>query len=386
VETEFRLLLATSKISLSPAELAEITVLVDRPVDWERFFHLAWFHRTFPLAYQNLAIVVRNAAIVPTELLQKLRKISLESAQKNIFLTGELQQIVSSFKSQGRKILVYKGALAAIELYDNLALRPFGDIDILVPPIDRNAAIELLLELGYQKASDRPLLHYDYELTFVHPQRRTVVDLHWHITSPAFPINLTFEELWQRRRTTEIGKEEISCFSREDLFIILCIHASKHGWLQLSWLVDLGAFINLEIDWEVVAQRSQKWHVSQIVALGICLANELLDAGLPLPERRRRSAALTLVKPFIQEITAASDTPADRVSSLKLQFQTRERWQDRLIMMANLFITNDDNIGDITLPRFWHFLYYPIAALRRLKKYCIPDPLATTKTQKNQIQ
>jgi hypothetical protein len=370
VETEFRLLLATSRISPSPAEIADITALIDRQTDWERFFYLAWFHRTFPLVYQNLNLAARNIDIVTIEPLEKFRKISLESAQKNIFLARELQQIASLFKSEGRKILVYKGALAAMELYGNLALRPFGDIDILVPLIERNAAIELLLELGYQKASDRPLLHYDYELTFIHPQRRTIVDLHWHVTSPAFPVNLTFEELWQRRRTMEIGKEEISCFSREDLFLILCVHASKHGWLQLSWLVDLGAFINLEIDWEVVAKRSQKWHVSQIVALGICLANELLDAGLPLPEKRRRSAALTLLKPFIAEITAASDTPADRVTSLKLQFQTRERWQDRLLMMANIFITNDDNIGDINLPKFWHFLYYPIAAFHRLRKYC----------------
>ncbi len=67
----------------------------------------------------------------------------------NILLTHELQKLLALFADNDVRAVPYKGPALALQLYGNVALRQFSDLDILVHPRDVLRARDLLLAEGY---------------------------------------------------------------------------------------------------------------------------------------------------------------------------------------------------------------------------------------------
>jgi hypothetical protein len=80
--------------------------------------------------YQSLNTTCPEA--VPKANLAQLRNYFHANAQRNLFLTQELLKLLTLFKTNGISAIPYKGPVLAVAVYGNLALRQFGDLDILV--------------------------------------------------------------------------------------------------------------------------------------------------------------------------------------------------------------------------------------------------------------
>ena len=75
-----------------------------------------------------------------------------------------------------------------------------------------------------------------------------------------------------------------------DNFLYLCAHGAVHFWSRLFWLADLAEIMrgNPGIDWQALMALAGEAGMMPLLALGVILAHELLDA--PLPEAIRTYA------------------------------------------------------------------------------------------------
>jgi hypothetical protein len=177
-----------------------------------------------------------------------------------------IKQVFSVFRSHSIEPILVKG-WAIARLYPDPALRPSGDIDLIVHPRDYTKARELLQDL-----KDMPC----------------GVDLH---NGPEKLDYFSFEDLLLRSQTVPLGDVQVRVPCPEDHLRILCTHLLQHGAWRPLWLCDIGAAIESrppDFDWERCLgpnKRRADW-----VACTIGLAHQLLDAdvdGTPVAERAR---------------------------------------------------------------------------------------------------
>jgi hypothetical protein len=75
----------------------------------------------------------------------------------------------------------------------------------------------------------------------------------------------------------------------EDLLLVLCVHAAKHVWIQLSWLCDIAQLAkSRQLDWTAIQDEARRLGIERIVNLNLLLAHKLLGSPLP-PATQKRS-------------------------------------------------------------------------------------------------
>jgi hypothetical protein len=197
---------------------------------------------------------VRSTSLSNTssgELLQQAYR--LQALQASIH-DGQISKVFSQLRKVGVEPLLAKG-WAAASLYPDAALRPYGDIDLLVRREQFNAAQAVLAR---DELSD------------------CWVDLHSQYSELE---GRSIEELFKRSRLTELDGEAIRVLSAEDHLALLAIHLLKHGAWRPIWLCDIAASIESvanDFDWKLCLGSSRKR--GKWISVTIALAEELLGA------------------------------------------------------------------------------------------------------------
>ena len=160
-----------------------IRALVGIDIDWNYLFLLARRHAVLPLLYSSLN---RTAAdVVPDSEAQRLQKYFLENSARNVLLTAELCSLIERLSRNGIEAIPYKGPMLALFAYNDLSLRRFVDLDIMVRKEDVARSIDLLLAAGYElskplSATQRQLLQRtQHNLQFRRHKGQLIVELHW---------------------------------------------------------------------------------------------------------------------------------------------------------------------------------------------------------------
>jgi len=162
-------------------------------------------------------------------------------------------------ESHGIAAIPYKGPVLAESLYQDVALRQFSDLDVLIDAADLVRARTAVRELGYSpvmaltRAQEGTYLGSGYELAFDGPAGRNLLELKWRILPRFYAIDFQMDKLFERASSLELGGKKIRSLSSEDLLLVLCVHVAKHRWGRLSWLRDIAETIRTQaIDYELV--------------------------------------------------------------------------------------------------------------------------------------
>src|SRR5690349_17810454 len=126
---EARLLIECARLQRTPASDNAPCAPLGARIDWGLFLSLAEDHGLRPMAHRHLASQSGNP---PRDVLVTLWAAQEMCARKNAALTCELARVVNALEDAGVPALPYKGPLLAHALYGDVALREFGDLDILV--------------------------------------------------------------------------------------------------------------------------------------------------------------------------------------------------------------------------------------------------------------
>jgi len=183
----------------------------------------------------------------------------------------------------------FKGPALAFCVYRNIALRQFGDLDILVPRQNVLRAKSLLLSQGYEPllhltpGQERSLLrsHCEYELVQMHSG--LCAEIHWRFSPRHFLFPLDYEQVRERLEPAPLFGVRTQTLSPEDLLLVLCAHGAKHLWERLMWICDVAELIRTRkgINWGSVIEKARSLGSERMLFLGLLLANSLLEAPLP---------------------------------------------------------------------------------------------------------
>ena len=238
-----------------------------------------------PLLYWQLTAISPEA--VPDAVADDLETYFRANNLRNLSLTGELLKLLKEFEAHEIPAVPYKGPVLAVFAYGNLALREFGDLDILIRRQDVLRAGELLASLGYRpehrltRAQEEAFTRYGDQ--FLYYRDSSVVELHWGFASRAFSFLLGAERRWWHLEQISLGGGTVSTFSPEDLLLILCVHGSMHLWGRLQWVCDIAelSHVRREMDWAYLFEQATAMGCRRALLLGLVLADVLLGASLP---------------------------------------------------------------------------------------------------------
>ncbi|MBX6332549.1 MAG: nucleotidyltransferase family protein [Gemmatimonadaceae bacterium] len=345
--------------------------------DWEWVLAAAARHAVTPLLARRLAAT--SAALPPT-VGDALRARFDENALRNLLLTRALVELLERFDAAAVPVIPLKGPVLACAAYGDIALRQFLDLDLLVRRADAARARALLVDAGFaattplDRAQESALEESDYHQPFARAADGTVVELHWSLGRGALGAGRGDPWAWNNAPEVELLGRAVRMLSWEALLVYLCIHGSKHEWAQLGWIADVAHAVAAApaIDWDHVAQLARDG-ARRMVALGLHLAAELLDA--PIPEHARAhardAAAVNTLTTIVYERLAAPSAPAQNLpAAIAFQCRVRERIRDRARYCATLCVApHVADISAVALPAAFRPLYYVLRPARLLLKY-----------------
>ena len=287
VDAEKDLLLCCARTTMDADSAARIRLLLRNDIDWSALIETALHHGVMPLLYRNLSSTCPDA--IPKGFLEQLRASFYANAAHNTLLARELLKLLRLLEMNGIPALPFKGPVLAASVYGNLALRQFGDLDILIREQDAERARDILLSNGYQRLTQISAAHAAafhrarkvYEL--VRQDEKILVELHWAITSWTFFFPLNPEHLWERLETGSLEDTPVRTLAPEDLLLILCVHGAKHYWSKLGWICDVAELLRVHpgLKWTALLLQAKHLGGRRILFLGLFLAHVLLDAELP---------------------------------------------------------------------------------------------------------
>ena len=360
---EFELLLACCLEVPDAERLQNIPSITSESLDWDKVLRLAEHHRLVPRLYENLSVVL----FAPPKFLEALQTRYQTNARQAMLLTSELVRIAAYFESLGIEVLPYKGPTLAEILYADVTRRQFGDLDFLVHAADVAKAKAALSDLGYKNnlhftdREERAYLASGYEYTFDSAHGRNLVELKWQILPRFYSINFDVDAKFRRTAELAIAGHSLRTLCSEDLLLVLCVHAAKHAWVQLSWLCEVTQLAKRPLDWDAISKQSQSLGIERIVAVTFLLAKKLLGASLPeAVEMSTRSdpAIENLAGEIMPLILEATEFNTESIPYFRLMMKARERWQDRMRLFWRLaFTSTDGEWSAIQLPARMFPLY-----------------------------
>ena len=382
---EVELLLCCARTEIDPYAVSRIVALLRESIDWEFLRLMALAQGVGPLLYSGLRRTCPDG--VPDGVLDELRGFVRANARRNLLLTGRLLRLLAAFRNRGIRAIPFKGPVLAVQVYRDLALRPFVDIDVLVHERDAAGAKALLTAHGYRQVMSHP-----WEAPF-EDESGVSVDLHWGIAPSYDPAPRTFEQLWTRLVPVSLSGTEVGTFSPEDLLLILSIQLAKdcrESRQRLLQICDTAELIRSHpgLDWKHALSLARAAGGERILQLDLLLAHDLLDASLPevvLRSAQGSHAVRALAREVEARMFQAAGAPellprgAGRPSDDFDDFyvRTRERLSDKLRYFAlrardriRLVVRPSGRDREfLPLPAWLGFLYYLVRPVRVLSSW-----------------
>jgi hypothetical protein len=374
---EHELLLCCARTNAAAEVVARLRELAAAQLDWEYFFLLARRHAVLPLVYLQL---VRHAAeLVPQEHLGRLKQNYFENSARNTVLTAELCRLITLFAKSGVEAIAYKGPALAVFAYDNLALRRFVDLDVIVKKTDISQARDILLAEGYTPTKSLSLnqqeilVRTQYNIQFSRDERRLIVELHWEVAPHLFASSINADALWQNPATVELNGAQVKTIAAGDLLFSLCVHGSRHLWERLSWICDVAELLaRRSFGWSTLLARAAQSDSERMFLLGLYLAERLLAAPLP-NEVKQRCAADNRLKSLAGKIVehlfdGTAHTPATSQEIFKYNLGVRKSLSSRARYLFHILRPTDSDLAVHSLPSFAYYLMRPVRLLTRTSR------------------
>jgi Uncharacterised nucleotidyltransferase len=220
-DAEARLLVGCVRRDPDPGLAAALRALTND--EWARLVLAAEWHGVGPLLYHRLR-GLRDFEI-PSSANERLRDLYLHCLVRNLAIEAQLAELLQTLADARHAVLVLKGPVLARIAYEDPALRPMYDLDLLARPDEVDAAYAVLETLGYHPAA----LNVPFsERHHRHPLARedaVSVEVHRVLAPIDSPFLRNLTDLWDRAGRTRVGGFELPHPAPDDMLLHLCVHA-----------------------------------------------------------------------------------------------------------------------------------------------------------------
>lgn len=338
-------------LCLYPSKNKQISEKIQRVINdgvlWDRLIELAKVHYVLPLLYRRLHSVCPEQ--VPADTLKEMHRFYQGLVVQNLLSTKELTNLLQVMAAHGVDATPYKGPILAHALYDEVDLRQFGDLDIIIKPDDMHIVEKLLIERGYRhyfgQKTEAELRAYmrnkaEHTYDFYHDAKGLLVEVHWRF----WPVYFSFVnpcQVWDRRQKLTFNGTATSTFAIEDYLLILCMHGSRHAWSRLSWLCDVAMLLHKypDLDWSYVLTQASEWRCKRMLFLGLYLTYHWFGESLPPHIIQTISAdkkTAFLAKVVDQRVFRLNEISHQMVGMTQYQLQVRECLRDKVVYFESL--------------------------------------------------
>ncbi|WCM14540.1 nucleotidyltransferase family protein [Priestia filamentosa] len=281
-ELDLSLLPRELKVMLTILNHREGNLVLEQNIDWNYFLQLVKHHRIYPLVYAKLG-ELRDPA-VPPFVMEVLKREYQKNTFSMLHLSAEMERVSKLFSEQNIKLLFLKGPPIAQDIYGDISLRTSKDLDVLIQLEDVKRAESILKKLGYIKEENLFSVFNEWRwihhhVVYSHPKKRVQIEIHWR-TIPFPAKEAPFYELWGRRRKSNLTTSPVYILGREDLFMFLITHGSKHGWHRLRWLADIDYMLKNKSCYQNKEILQSNGHYN-LIGQSLLLTNAIFNTIVP---------------------------------------------------------------------------------------------------------
>ncbi len=223
--------------------------------------------------------------------LATIREHARAFAVTSLALSKPLEEILLSLEAEGVGVVVLKGPVIADRYYPDPGLRPYRDIDLLVPLDCHERVAAACARLGYVIMEDHggvgaaagAACLAPFETLFGHLDSGALLDIHYD----QLQIGLAPRDshgIWERSEPWTFQRASARAPALNDLFLLLAVHLHRHGFGRLIWFKDLDLIIRREqtrLDWQWLASSARAEGVAISLGYVLRLLQRMFDTPLP---------------------------------------------------------------------------------------------------------
>lgn len=374
------IILCCASTNIEASQIEKLKKLVRRTVDWRTVLDIAIEHGLVNFLYQNLKNTCKE--LIPKDILSELQAYYFQNSTRNLALSASLIKLLNLLKENNIVVLPFKGPVQAELLYNDLGLRSFSDLDILMKKEDAVKARDLLITHGFKtdvEIPDQQIKTYLKKENFFQLANKSEtinIDLHWEITGRYSMKPIYYEDLEDRFEQIEISGKNITTLSIEDTLIHLCIHGTSHCWKKLELICSVAEIIKSKkvAAWDIVIQRASLLKCKRMVYLGLILAEQLFETSLPnnLKNKINNDGGIQkLSKKVIEKIMNKTPSYTESLNwrFSPIHFSVRDSVLDQVSYAFRLFFHPTIREWDkYPLPDSLLFLYYFLRPYRLISE------------------
>jgi len=350
-----------------PADLADRARGLTGNVAWSRLFDQAEAHGVVPLAARSLAAL--GWPDVPAPVRAAFEAARRINAARNALVARALVRVLEGLDRVGVPVIPLKGVALSESLYGDAALRVSADLDVLVPRECVARAWTVLGELGYVMADHEErvdaseldlLLESNIEYAFASPEAAGCpVELHWGIAWRWPHSAPAIADLWADARPRPFLGAPAHALGPEWELLYLAVHAARHRWESLKWLVDMHEVCRRGgLDWEKVRAKADRFGLTEVLQISLQASAALFDTPLP-------SGPPARALPGWLDLFPATPVPLDIWQGALYPARLFARPFDKVRYLARVLLV--PTLAErrlIRLPDSLRALYYPLRPLR----------------------
>jgi len=340
--------------------------------DLDKFIYISLKQGVLPVIYKNLQYIYksnRNQKI--SDLLQLIKPYYINIAKKNILLSSELISISKILAKKNITFISFKGPTLSQIAYGDITMRQYGDIDILVHKKDFQYISDILKDKGFQPLypietfiDNKVMFEMNNDCPFYDTKRKISIEVHWaFFRKLALPTYLF--KPWDNIQSTNINNFTLNTLNNETYLVYHIIHASKHIWERLEWIVDVDRFIrtNPTLNWDLMIMMAKRLGALKMFLLGIYLAKQYFHT--PIPKHINtlcNNIDFTDITIFIEdEFHKNNPSPEDSLTKLIKVIQLRDNlYYKVLTLLEFIFRPGINERRMIILSDKWFWLYWII--------------------------
>jgi hypothetical protein len=297
-----------------PRVFAERVAAFGSAVDWSWVLARAGTHKVATLLVRRMDELSVTECL-SSEVRARAASIRDRAATRARRARRTLQAVSEALSDRDVPFLVVKGSVLAEHAFGDPTLRPFADVDIVVPAGQLERAEEAVRSLGYRfncpmirqlafvPLHARPNGHddavvpelltrtlyrrYHCHFAFDPPPEGELlpVDMHWNITLPGV-LRLSGDELWAHTRALEVSGQPVSTLDLEATLLHVATHALFGGFtsFRLFHLTDVAWLLTrCAADYRPERLRglAHAWRAEAYLDAALCLLERLLDCRPP---------------------------------------------------------------------------------------------------------
>ncbi len=322
-----------------PERIAEVRELIrSDSVDWE---NIVW-NSTNQLVFPAIYLQLKGAGLLgemPSDLVEYMADFTEVNRKRNRGIIDQALEITSQLNEIGISPLFLKGTAHLLDgLYEDIAERMVGDIDLLVEENDMVKAAEILIKAGYE-----PLAKYDsglVKMTKHYPRlknenRIAAVEIHRQILLYPFYRAIEFNKITKKRKKLNLSD---SAFVLSDEHQI--IHTILNVQLNDSGYYYAGIFLRQIYDLLLLSSRKNPLLVVQ-------------DFGSFFHRMNANLALSSLVLGNPESITYRKNFPA-KWFLFRIIVNLKHPRLERLIYIQLYFIQRFANYGKTIIRCFYN--------------------------------